>query len=183
MKYDLPWLRQQYNQGVRLKYLFFWGHQPHKDVIITKSCLSQWWEDSFEVEGIRYSTTEHWMMAEKARLFEDEEMLAAILASDSPGEAKDLGRKVRNFKQETWEAERFAIVCNGNYHKFSQNKALKTFLLNTKQRIIVEASPVDTIWGIGMTADSGTIENPHTWRGLNLLGFALMEVRDTLISA
>lgn len=179
--YSLPWLRQQYDTGVRLKYLFFWGHQPHRDGIITKSCFSQWWEGEFVVEGIRYNTTEHWMMAEKARLFEDEEILEQILASDSPGEAKDLGRKVRNFDQQIWEAERFAIVRKGNYHKFSQDKALSTFLLNTKERIIVEASPVDSIWGIGMTADSGTIENPHTWRGLNLLGFALMEVRDALI--
>jgi ribA/ribD-fused uncharacterized protein len=180
--YDISWLIQRYNSGVRLKYVFFWGNQPHKDGIITKSCLSQWWESSFEVEGIVYKTAEHWMMAEKARLFGDEEVRARIIACEQPGEAKALGREVRNFDHEVWEAERFTIVRDGNYHKFSQNKALKTFLVNTKQRILAEASPVDAIWGIGMAADHPNVTKPYTWRGLNLLGFVLMEVRDALIS-
>lgn len=180
--YSLSWLRQQHDTRIRLKYLFFWGNQPDKDGIITKSCFSQWWEGTFTIDGIIYKTAEHWMMAEKARLFEDEEIRERIILCEKPGEAKALGREVRNFDPTIWEAERFAIVRKGNYHKFSQDKALKTFLLHTKQRVIAEASPVDPIWGIGMALDNPDITDPHRWRGLNLLGFALMEVRDALIS-
>ena len=162
------------------KFLFFWGHQPNKDGSISKTCFSQWWLSSFEVEGITYKTAEHWMMAKKAALFNDNEVLGKIIESNSPAEAKKLGREVKNYDDKLWLANRFEIVKQGNYHKFNQNPDLKDFLINTNDRVLVEASPVDPIWGIGMTVDHKDVMNPKKWKGLNLLGFALMEVRDEL---
>ncbi|KIX20628.1 hypothetical protein SY27_12050 [Flavobacterium sp. 316] len=162
------------------KFLFFWGHQPSKDGTITKTCFSQWWKSSFTVEGIEYKTAEHWMMAKKAELFGDNGVLEKILLCKSPAEAKKLGREVRNYDNETWLANRFQIVKEGNFYKFSQDQDLKQFLLSTNERVIVEASPVDPIWGIGMASDDKDCNNPEKWKGLNLLGFALMEVRDEL---
>lgn len=120
-------------------------------------------------------------MVGKARLFLDEEMLELILNEPSPLEAKKLGRKVRNFDQETWKAHRFEIVKMGNIHKFSQHEDLKAFLLNAENQIIVEASPRDRIWGIGMGAKNEKARHSTQWRGLNLLGFVLMAVRDELL--
>ncbi len=166
-----------YNSGKKLKYLFFWGHQPSKTGEVTSSCFSQWYDAGFTVEGIYYATAEHWMMAEKARLFGDEEACQKILAAPSPGHAKALGREVRGFDQSLWEAKRFDIVVAGNTHKFQQHNALGDFLQRTGNRVLVEASPVDSIWGIGLAADSEFAAKPPKWRGKNLLGFALMEVR------
>lgn len=162
------------------KFLFFWGHQPSKDGIITKTCFSQWWVSQFIVDDITYKTAEHWMMAKKAELFNDNEILEKIIQANSPAEAKKLGREVRNYDDALWLANRYEIVKQGNFYKFSQNSDLKEFLMNTKERVLVEASPVDAIWGIGMAADDKDVLNPEKWRGLNLLGFALMEVRDEL---
>ncbi len=180
MKYDITQTIARFVAGEPLKYLFFWGHQPNKDGSIGQSCFSQWWEQPFEVEGISYRTAEHWMMAGKARLFGDEEMLQKILAAKSPSAAKKLGREVRSFDQTAWEAHRCDIVLQGNLHKFGQHPDLKDFLLCTGSKILVEASPFDGIWGIGLAKTAPNIEDPHTWKGFNLLGFALMEIRDLL---
>lgn len=180
MKYHLDWLLQECEKEQTIKYLFFWGHQPHRNGTITESCLSQWWKGTFEVDNITYSTAEHWMMAEKARLFGDEAMLNKILVAKSPAEAKELGRQINNFQQERWEAARYNIVKKGNFYKFKQNTDLKQYLLNTQNRVLVEASPIDPIWGIGLAKDNPAVEHPAQWKGLNLLGFALMEVRDML---
>ncbi|MBF4471667.1 NADAR family protein [Flavobacterium sp. HJJ] len=177
MKYSLEKLVAQNSEN---KYVFFWGHQPSKDGTITKTCFSQWWISPFVVEGITYKTAEHWMMAKKAELFNDQEVLEKIIQANSPAEAKKLGREVRNYVDSLWLKNRFEIVKQGNFNKFNQNPDLKEFLINTKERILVEASPVDSIWGIGMATDHKNINNPEKWRGLNLLGFALMEVRDEL---
>lgn len=177
MKYSLEKMTAEMDQS---KYLFFWGHQPSKDGIITKTCFSQWWLSPFVVEGIEYKTAEHWMMAKKAVLFQDAEVLEKIINAKSPAEAKKLGREVKNYKDEEWLKHRFQIVKEGNFHKFSQNQDLKEFLMTTGERVLVEASPVDPIWGIGMASDHEDSHNPEKWRGLNLLGFALMEVRDEL---
>ena len=174
MKYNIE------NIAIESKFLFFWGHQPSKDRTITKTCFSQWWLSSFEVDRIIYKTAEHWMMAKKAELFNDNEVLEKILQANSPAEAKKLGREVKNYNDKLWLENRFEIVKQGNYHKFSQHAALKAFLINTKDRVLVEASPVDPIWGIGMASDHKDVLNPEKWKGLNLLGFALMEVRDEL---
>ncbi len=180
MKYSTEWLLEQLAQDAPIKYLFFWGHQPSKDGVVTKSCFSQWWLADFVVADLTYRSTEHWMMAEKARLFADEDILSQILAASSPAEAKKLGRKISGFVPEVWEAHKFNIVQAGNQHKFSQHSELREFLLMTNDRVLVEASPVDAIWGIGLAADSPDAMNPPRWRGPNLLGFALMEVRDQL---
>lgn len=180
MKYSIETLIAKESAGNRNKFLCFWGHQPAKDGTITKACFSQWWLSAFTVNEITYATAEHWMMAKKAELFKDDEVLSKILSAKSPAEAKKLGRQVKNYQEEIWLANRYLIVKEGNFHKFSQNEALKDFLLNTTDRVIVEASPVDSIWGIGMATDHKDIENPEKWKGLNLLGFALMEVRDEL---
>jgi ribA/ribD-fused uncharacterized protein len=177
MKYTVEKL---INENSNLKFLFFWGHQPSKDGSITKACFSQWYESSFKVDEITYKTAEHWMMAKKAALFNDLIALQKIVEANTAAEAKKLGREVLNYDETTWLKHRFEIVKEGNWHKFNQNKQLGEFLLNTKNRVLVEASPVDAIWGIGMASDHDNINNPSAWRGLNLLGFALMEVRDNL---
>ena len=177
MKYTIKNIQ---DTGKPVKYLFFWGHQPSKTGEILKSCFSQWWQVNFTIDNIEYKSAEHYMMAEKARLFKDQEVLEKILECKSPAAAKKLGRQVKNFEPTLWEANSFEVVKRANYYKFAQNDDLKTFLLNTKKRILVEASPVDPIWGIGMAEDHENAANPKKWRGQNLLGFALMEVRDEL---
>ena len=181
MIYSKEKIERLYQAGNNLKYLFFWGHQPNPSGKISSSCLSQWWNSEFNVDGTNYATSEHWMMAEKARLFNDQETLKKILVSESPRDAKKLGREIKNFDQYIWEKYRVKIVVKGNYFKFIQNKELETYLLNTKNRILVEASPVDRIWGIGLDSTSDFATIPTKWRGLNLLGFALMEVRDRIV--
>ncbi|MEY1518974.1 NADAR family protein [Providencia manganoxydans] len=176
---DIKTLCKHYRAGKKFKYLFFWGHQS-KSNTVTKSCFSQWYPAPFIVNGNRFASAEHFMMAEKARLFDDQETLTKIINAPNPGAAKAFGREVRGFKQEHWDMHKFDIVINANFAKFSQNEMLLQFLLNTNERILVEASPVDKIWGIGLAEDAENIENPLTWKGLNLLGFALMEVRNCL---
>ncbi len=180
MAYNLEWLIDNFEKETGIKYLFFWGHQKSKNGDLTSSCFSQWWVSPFIVDNVVFNTAEHWMMAQKALLFEDNEMYEKIIIAKSPAEAKALGRRVRNFDDATWNAKRFDIVLKGSLQKFTQHKDLKEFLLNTKDRVLVEASPTDRIWGIGLTADSEKAENPNLWNGLNLLGFALMEVRDII---
>ncbi|MBB6121858.1 NADAR family protein [Nocardiopsis algeriensis] len=164
----------------RIKYLHFWGHRPPAAGGLSTSCLSQWWPAEFTADGTSYRTAEHYMMAGKARLFGDEEILEEILRADHPRQAKALGRKVRGFVQEEWEAARFGIVVEGSVAKFGHDPALRDYLLGTGKRVLVEASPRDRVWGIGMGAAHDDAERPENWRGLNLLGFALMEARARL---
>lgn len=178
--YNLDWLLKKVNKNESVNYLLFWGHAPSKDGTVTKSCFSQWWQSPFTVDGTTYATAEHWMMAKKAELFGDAEILEQILVASSPSQAKKLGRKVSNFNPQVWGNNCFDIVCQGNYHKFSQHPELEEFLLNTEDKVLVEASPVDTIWGIGLAQDHSHAQQPRLWRGNNLLGFALMEVRDRI---
>ncbi|RKS07096.1 hypothetical protein DFP74_2752 [Nocardiopsis sp. Huas11] len=164
----------------RAKFLFFWGHTPPADGSVSASCLSQWWPADFTVDGISYATAEHYMMAGKARLFRDDEAAERIVAAGHPRDAKVIGRQVRDFDQQAWEAARFEIVVRGNVAKFGQNAELRDFLLGTGRRVLVEASPRDRVWGIGMSAHNENAEDPSAWRGANLLGFALMEARHRL---
>lgn len=166
--------------GGNPKYLFFWGHTPDHEGAITKSCFSQWWESPFEVDGCIFPTAEHYMMASKARLFGDHDTFHRILNAKHPKQAKDLGRGVMGFNESIWLEHRFDIVIAANEAKFRQNPKLSDFLLSTGERILVEASPVDRIWGIGLAANDANASSPQHWKGLNLLGFALMEVRDRL---
>ncbi|MDI3407241.1 NADAR family protein [Streptomyces cavernicola] len=173
-------LTERIARGERVKFLHFWGHAPRKDGRIGASCLSQWWPAPFTVDGVRYATAEHWMMAEKARLFDDAEAERKALAATSPAAAKKAGRLVRGFDEQRWERERFGIVVEGSVHKFAADEALREFLLGTGERVLVEASPMDRIWGIGLAADDPRADDPPRWRGTNLLGFALMEARQRL---
>lgn len=100
------------------------------------------------------------------------------MAAPSPSAAKKLGRRVRGFDDATWNERRYSIVVRGNVAKFAQHPDLRDFLLGTKNRVLVEASPVDRIWGIGLAEDDERAVDPKQWQGLNLLGFALMKVRD-----
>lgn len=169
--------------GERFGYLYFWGHRPRADGRATAACFSQWYDTPFVVDGQRYATAEHWMMAEKARLFGDESALARVFAKDDPGAAKAAGRTVRNFDETLWLQHRFGIVVRGNRAKFDQHPALRDFLLGTGRQVLVEASPVDAVWGIGLAGDDPRAQNPASWQGLNLLGFALMAVRAGAASA
>jgi ribA/ribD-fused uncharacterized protein len=180
MTYNLKWLTDKFDRGETLQYIFFWGHSNKSNEDVGKFVFSQWYPSSFVVEDVEYKTAEHWMMARKAILFNDKESFHKIIRADKPGEVKALGRLIRDFDEIKWNKNKFEIVKTGNIHKFNQNKNLKDFLFATGVRIIVEASPTDTVWGIGLSQDSNLIDNPYTWRGENLLGFALMEARDFL---
>lgn len=173
-------LVKEVRDGSRVKYLHFWGHRPLPDGRVGPSCLSQWWPSPFTVDGTRYATAEHWMMAGKARLFGDAEAERRVLAAEHPAAAKKAGRLVRGFDEGVWERERFGIVVEGSVRKFAAHPQLRAFLLNTGERVLVEASPVDRVWGIGLAANDDGAADPRRWRGLNLLGFALMEARERL---
>ncbi|MET9734003.1 NADAR family protein [Streptomyces sp. NPDC006458] len=166
--------------GVAIKYLHFWGHRPAPDGRIGAGCLSQWWPSPFSVDGVEYATAEHWMMAAKARLFDDSEAERQALAAEHPSQAKKAGRLVRGFDERVWQRERFGIVVEGSVHKFTAHPGLREFLLGTGQRVLVEASPVDRVWGIGLAATDQGAWDPERWQGPNLLGFALMEARERL---
>jgi len=166
--------------GAPLDLLGFWGHRPDPDGSTGTGCLSQWWPQPFTVDGVVYPTAEHWMMAGKARLFDDAEGLAAVLGAASPGAAKAAGRKVRGFDEARWRDARYPLVVAGNVAKFTQHADLAGVLRRTGRRVLVEASPYDRIWGIGMSRTHEDFGRPSRWRGLNLLGFALMDVRERL---
>ncbi|WP_432831046.1 NADAR family protein [Dactylosporangium sp. CA-092794] len=166
--------------GARVKFLYFWGHRPRPDGAIGPSCLSQWWPAPFTADGAGFASAEHYMMWRKARLFGDEAAAGRILAAAHPNDAKTLGRVVEGFDEDTWARERFGIVVAGSIAKFAAHADLRAFLLSTGDRILVEASPLDRVWGIGMAASDASADEPARWRGRNLLGFALMRARHEL---
>jgi ribA/ribD-fused uncharacterized protein len=167
-------------EGRPVEFLFFWGHQPERDGSVGAGCLSQWWPVSFTVDGLTFATAEHYLMWRKATLFGDGAMAERILAARHPRAAKALGGRVAGFDQQVWDVHRVPIVVAGSLAKFGQHPELGAFLLRTGERVLVEASPVDRIWGIGLTRDDPAASDPSRWRGTNLLGFALMEARDSL---
>ena len=181
---DRQWLTdlQLQAQTESLSYLLFWGHQHRVGQPISKSCLSQWYDAPFVINGVRYATAEHWMMVAKARLF-DPIWQAQILAHPDPAIAKAFGRKIDHFDEKVWQQQRFALVVEGNLAKFSQHPPLQDFLLATAGHVLVEAAPNDRIWGIGLAVDDSRARQPEAWLGLNLLGFALMAVREQLAMA
>lgn len=164
----------------KAKYLRFWSHRPQRGGSVGAGCLSQWWPAPFTVDGVGYATAEHWMMAGKARLFGDADAEQRALAAPHPKVAKAVGRGVRGFDEQIWARERYGLVVEGGVHKFGAHPELRGFLIGTRGRVLVEASPADRVWGIGLAADDERAADPRSWRGLNLLGFALMEVRRRL---
>jgi ribA/ribD-fused uncharacterized protein len=178
--FDLNGLLNVIRSGVQPEYLFFWGHTSKHADSVGKECFSQWYPAGFSIEGSTFATAEHFMMARKAQLFDDQEIYGHILAARTPEEAKHLGRKVRGFEGRRWKEACRSIVAQGNQAKFEQNPALRDFLLGTGSHVLVEASPVDRIWGIGLSGDDPRATNPELWEGSNLLGFVLMDVRRAL---
>jgi len=167
----------------RPEFLFFWGHQAGPRGGVGPWVFSQWWPAPFVVDGHEYPTAEHYMMTGKALLFDDEVAAAAIRAAATPRAAKNAGRQVAGFDEARWAARRFDIVVAGNLAKFGQHPQLRDYLVGTGDRVLVEASPVDPVWGIGLAATDPRAQDPSQWAGLNLLGFALMRVRDQLTRA
>lgn len=164
------------NIDVNKGFTLFYGHSIDSPYPF----FSQFTRLPFTYNGIQFVTAEHYMMFSKAILFLDEEIAKEILKDPSPYRAKKLGKKVSNFDLKVWEEKRYDIVLHGNILKFSQNQRAKEVLLSTEDTIIVECSPSDKIWGIGIDRFKIEARQPDKWNGLNLLGFALMEVRDIL---
>jgi ribA/ribD-fused uncharacterized protein len=177
---DVEDLVHRQRAGERLEFLLFWGHRPARDNGVGAGCLSQWWPAPFTVDGVEYPTAEHFMMAYKALLFGDEAMAARIMAAEQPGQAKFWGRQVSGFDEAVWVEHRYDIVVRGNTAKFTAHSELAEYLLATGDRVLVEASRVDRVWGIGLAPEDERARHPAQWLGENLLGFALMEVRSVL---
>lgn len=165
-----------YLSGSQTKFTFFWVHTSSDDRL-GKECLSQWFPAPFEASGDVYLTAEHWMMAEKARLFDDEASRQRILEAPTPADAKRLGREVLGFDNAKWVSARVGVVTQGSLLKFTQHAPLRDYLLSTGDSVLVEASPHDRVWGIGLSSDDDRASDPTQWPGLNLLGFILMDVR------
>ena len=163
----------------RPELLLFYGHKVTNPV--TETCLSQWYPCEFVVDGVTYTSAEQYMMAEKSKLFGDKEIRTQILNTSDPRKCKALGRKVKNFNKDLWNQNKIQIVSKGNQEKFMQNDVLKQFLLSTGDKVLVEASPTDRIWGIGLGKNNPDALDPAKWRGKNLLGFSLMNVRESIV--
>lgn len=145
------------------------------------SPFSQWYACTFTEDARTFTCAEQYMMHGKALLFADAEIAAQILEAGHPRQHKALGRKVKNFDDHVWKKQREAIVLAGNRAKFTQNEDLRAQLLATKGTTLVEASPYDRIWGIGLGAKDPRAQDPKTWRGQNLLGKILTQLRDELL--
>lgn len=172
MKYNNDWVKQQKER----KFIFFWGNDEKKP-------FSQWQPTPFEVVGQNFATAEHWMMVHKALAFGDRESADIILKNPNPDAAKRQGKLVKNYDDKIWASQRYQVVVAGSLHKFTSTPELTKALLDTGDAILVEASPYDKIWGIGMDVNHPDVEDPEKWQGDNLLGYALMEARDVIRSA
>lgn len=151
------------------KYVFFWD-----------GIYSQWYNSPMTIDGVTYNCCEQYMMHQKALLFRDFETADKIMATTSPREQKSLGREVKDFDATAWSMMSFGVVYTANIEKFRQNQGLLSAMLATDDRIFVEASPFDKIWGIGRGEDALGVENPASWLGQNLLGWALTLVKREL---
>ncbi|KAH9256353.1 hypothetical protein BASA81_005586 [Batrachochytrium salamandrivorans] len=168
-----------------------WPHPPGRNVVQVEtedmvlfwelpSVFCQWYSCAFELDGVVYNCAEQYMMAEKAKLFGDLDVRDKILATDNPQRHQQLGREAKGFDNDLWQANCSQIVVRGNLGKFSQSDFLRQVLLNTGTKLLVEASEVDKVWGIGLAPDDALALDRANWQGRNLLGEALMEVRSIL---
>jgi len=154
------------------KYTFFYK---------ARNPFSNWYSCNFtDEERTVYNCSEQYMMAEKARLFGDETTREEILMTTHPRDQQYLGRKVKNFDSTKWEENCKEIVYKGCYLKFTQNPKILSILESTKGTLLVEASPYDRIWGIGLGENDSRIHNPKNWRGTNWLGIVLTKLRDDI---
>jgi ribA/ribD-fused uncharacterized protein len=153
------------------KFVFFWG-----------GTFSQWHPSNFDIDGVNYNCCEQYMMAKKALLFGDRETHRKIMDSKLPKEQKALGRLVKGFDTDKWNEVCREHVYEGNLAKFRQNPKMYQELLATGTKELVEASPFDTIWGIGLSESDKNILERSKWKGTNWLGEALMRVRETLLN-
>ena len=151
------------------QYVFFWSGP-----------FSQWQRARFELDGVQFNTAEQAMMYFKAKTFHDHDIAEAILATSDARKQKALGRKVTGFDNAVWDQHKEEIVLNANRAKFGQNKGLRRKLFQTGDRLLVEASPLDLIWGIGLDADDARATPPDQWPGQNLLGKIVTQVREEL---
>jgi ribA/ribD-fused uncharacterized protein len=158
---------------VNEQYHFFWGEAP----------FSQWTESSFVVDGVEYNCAEQYMMAEKARLFGDHDAEQAIMEATLPSDQKKIGRRVKGFNADRWNNVAREVVYAGNHAKFTQNPEMKEQLFATYPKTLVEASPYDRIWGIGMSDFEARTTPPDKWRGTNWLGLELTSLRNDLMEA
>lgn len=152
------------------KYVFFWD-----------GIYSQWYHSPIVIDDVNYNCCEQYMMHQKALFFGDIETAKKIMKTPSPRDQKMLGRSVKNFNKDLWDRVNLNIVYKANLAKFTQIKELREALLNTGNRILVEASPYDQIWGIGMGEEEPGVENPINWKGQNLLGQVITLVKQELL--
>jgi ribA/ribD-fused uncharacterized protein len=157
-----------------------WEYMDENVVLFWSGVLSNWYKSDFNVDGVTYNCVEQYMMQQKAIVFGDIATAAAIMATKSPKNQKALGRAVSNFDATRWSACCQAEVYPGIYSKFKQNNVLQELLLSTGNRIIAEASPFDTVWGIGLAPDNPLALDQKNWRGTNYLGQLLMLAREHL---
>jgi ribA/ribD-fused uncharacterized protein len=151
-------------------FTFFWKHR-----------LSQWHRSPFVIGGVTFHYAEQYMMYAKALLFGDREAADRILAAETPRDHQAIGREVRGFAESVWVLFREGVVFAGNYARFSQNPEQRELLFSTRGTTLVEASPHDRVWGIGLAADDPRALDRSQWLGLNLLGEALTRVREALL--
>jgi len=144
--------------------------------------FSQWTESPFSLDGVAYNTAEQFMMAEKARLFGDAATLGRILEALQPWDQKELGRRVAGFDEAVWRRHARDIVYRGSRAKFTAHPDLLAILMDTAGTTLVEASPVDRIWGIGLSREDPRAQDRSHWRGTNWLGETLTRLRDDLIA-
>jgi len=150
--------------------MYFWG-----------GIYSQWYESTFEEGGIKYLSAEQYMMAHKAKAFGQEEVYEKVMSSNNPQAAKELGQSITNFSDNVWDSVKTKIVTQGNYLKFLQNEDLLKTLTAHKHLTLVEASPTDTVWGIGLHYDQKEVLDEALWQGKNLLGICIMRARGKIL--
>ena len=151
-------------------------HQTYEE----NGYLSNWYESPFTIEGINFSSVEQYMMYKKATIFKNDDIAKIILDTKDPATIKELGRLVSNYDDKLWSGIRQIIVYEGLYQKFLQNENLKSLLKNTNNSILAECAVNDLIWGIGLSMTDPNRFNLNKWKGMNLLGYTLMMVRDNI---
>ena len=151
-------------------------HNPDEE----NGYLSNWYPSRFTVNDITFSSMEQYMMYKKAVCFKDKDTAEKILATDDVAQIKALGRLVANYNESYWNGVRQIIVFEGLLAKFSQNEDLKERLKSTGNDILAECAVRDRIWGIGLSMKDPDRFETDKWNGQNLLGYALMMVREKL---